>query len=245
MLSIILKKSLFSEGHEIVTMYSRELGKVRGIARSIKSPKSKLSFALQSLFYTDVDLLQGKMNTIKGVKAVNTFTNIYADSEKVYLALFATEIILKSTADEQPNEELFDLYLSFLEHLNNTSGEHPCAGIYALKALALNGYALNYRNCSICGINFNDGAEVSFSNRKSGFIGEECRDKVSDAYLISRGLHRALLEGENIPAENFKQAFELMDKSNVRHKELQKLVESFLTYILERNLNTPAYLGTL
>lgn len=240
MLSIILKKNIFSEGNEIITMYSRELGKVRGVARSIKSPKSKLSFALQNLFYTDVDLLPGKIPTIKGVKALNTFSNIYADAEKVYQALFATEIILKSTADEQSNEVLFDLYLNFLEHLNFSGlpEEHICANLFALKALAANGYALSYEKCSVCGISLNSEADNSFSNRKSGFVGPECREKVPDAYAVSKKLYQTLARAQG---STFKQ----FDKSDLDAKELKKLVESFLTYILERNLNTPAYLGTL
>ncbi|MDB4940414.1 MAG: repair protein RecO [Candidatus Doudnabacteria bacterium] len=246
MQAIILKKNIFDEGHEIITMYTRELGKVRGVARSIKSPKSKLSFGLQSLFYTDVDILPSrKLATIKGVKALDTFSNIYNDGDKVYLALYATEVILKSTADEQPNEELFDLYLEFLQHLDkSTSSEHACADLFALQSLALNGYALSYNKCAICGKDLIQSSEDSaaqqlfFSNRKSGFVCSDCVEKVTDAQNVSIVLYKALSDAKSI---DFKQ----IDRSNLDLKELRKLTESFLTYILERNLNTPSYLGTL
>src|SRR5579884_2891176 len=82
--SIILKKSSFSEGSEIITMYTREHGKVRGFARSIKSPKSKLAFGLQPLFYSDVDLVRTKKNFVfKGVKPLNTFKDLRENSNAV------------------------------------------------------------------------------------------------------------------------------------------------------------------
>jgi DNA repair protein RecO (recombination protein O) len=250
MQAIILKKNIFDEGNEIITMYTRELGKVRGVARSIKSPKSRLSFGLQSLFYTDVDLLPSrKLATIKGVKALNTFPNIYFNPDKVYLALYATEILLKSTADEQPNEDLFDLYHQFLEHLNSTNeegveaieGAHSCADLFALKSLALNGYALSYNTCIFCSKNLNTSEEVTdlyFSNRKGGFVCSDCSGKVVDAKKVSADIYQLLFDSDNL-------SFDEIDQRGLKLTELRKLSESFIVHILERNLNTSSYLGTL
>jgi DNA repair protein RecO (recombination protein O) len=238
MQAIILKKNIFSEGNEIITMYTRELGKVRAVARSIKSPKSKLSYGLQGLFHTDVDILLSKqLSTIKGVKALNTFTNIYSNEKKILLAFYAVEIILKSTADEEPNEQLFDLFLNFLSHLDQSNREnHPCADIFVLNALALNGYALNYDKCAMCGKDLLE--EVYFSNRKSGFVCAECGEKSTDGKRVSKNLYSALTTSPDLD-------YESLDQQRFDSSELHKLTESFATHILERNLNAAGYLGTL
>ena len=127
MQAIILKKTPFSEANEVVSMFSRELGKVRAVARAVKSPKSKMAFALQPLFLSEIELLPAKnMPSIIGVKQLDTFKNIQNDLNKIYAAMFGAELMLKSTADEQPNEKLFDLYLNFLQHLDREIGRASC-----------------------------------------------------------------------------------------------------------------------
>lgn len=240
MQAIILKKNIFSEGNEIITMYSRELGKIRAVAKAVKSPKSRLSFGLQNLFLTDVDvLISKKLSTIKGVKALETFPNIYSDEQNILLALYATEIILKSTPDEEKNENLFDLYLNFLRHLNTRqdSGHGPCADVFVLEALAESGYALSVEKCAVCGRHV-DGAEAHFSNRNGGLICAECARKVTDARPVSE-LAAAILR--QTPPADFCSA----DSSGVNGAELHKLADNFAAYILERDLNASGLLSTL
>ncbi len=240
MQAIILKKNIFSEGNEIITMYTRDLGKVRAVARSVKSPKSRLSFGLQSLFHTDVDFLPShKLATITGVKPIDTFKNIYTDSEKINLALYAAEIVIKSTPDEQSNAELFDLLLDFLQHLNNSvSSKHPCADLFAIKALAANGYALDFEKCVVCSQELVSTTNLGFSNRKNGFLCSNCVVAVGDATPIGHEIYKALAEGRD---GNFDQ----IDTSSIDLKNLHRLTNSFAEHILERNLNSGAYLGKI
>src|SRR5665213_380175 len=106
MLAVVLKKNVFAEGSEVVTLYSRDEGKVRAVARSVKSSKSKLSFGLQDLFLSDVEVSvsrrSGSMGTVTGVKPVNTFMHMRESDVAVHLALFATELLLKATPDHEP-----------------------------------------------------------------------------------------------------------------------------------------------
>ncbi len=243
MRSIILKKNIFSEGNEIITIFTRDLGKIRVVARSIKSPKSKLSFGLQSLFYTDVDFLTGsKLPIITGVKPISVFKNIYGDSEKINLALYGAEILLKSTADEQPNPALFDLFLSFLEHLNvEGASNHLCGSFFALRALAANGYALSFESCAVCGKALaSDSAEeqINFSNRRNGFVCLSCLEKVSDSTTVEPGLYQVLRRNQG-------SSFDQVDRENIDASQLHRLVRPFLEHILERNLNSAGYLGKM
>ena len=41
--AIILKKQPYREGDEIITLFTKEGGKIRCLAKSVKSPKSKLA----------------------------------------------------------------------------------------------------------------------------------------------------------------------------------------------------------
>jgi DNA repair protein RecO (recombination protein O) len=240
MQAIILKKNIFSEGNEIITLFTRELGKVRAVAKSVKSSKSNLAFGLQSLFYTDVDiLLSRRLSTIKGVKALDTFKNIYGDPQRTMVALYATEIILKSTADEQPNPELFELFLNFLKHLDlSESSTHSCVDLFAMEALALNGYAITTERCVICRKTLSDTAQIFFTSQKGGFLCTECSLRIPDARTVSPVVYQTI-------NQNRQSDFDKIDQITEGQHELHKLSESFITYILERNLNTSGLFGKL
>lgn len=266
MQAIILKKNLFDESSEIVTLYARDQGKVRVVARSVKSSKSKLAHALESLFYSEVEVFPGrsKLPTITGVKPISTFKNLRSDLGKIYLALFASELVMKSTADEQPNPELFESFLGLLEHLDkstlNAAGTgaiaaskeaHPCADIFAINLLAQTGYALTFEKCAVCGkalgeLDQNTTAEgIYFSNRKGSFVCAVCSSKISDAQLIPAELFNFLKNSDSKTYEQLDQIGQIQLAAEQLQKQLHAFVDSFASHILERNLNASKYLGTL
>lgn len=239
MKAIILKKNLFSEGSEIITFYTRDFGKIKAVARSVKSARSKLAFALQSLFYSEIELSSrsGKLATlspISGVRPIETFKRLRKDNSRVFRALHATELILKSTADEQPNPDLFDEYLGYLTHLNEYPLEHKgCADVFTLRALGHVGYTVQFSKCLVCSKGLEPGSGIYFSNRKGGLLCEECASKSADAKRISSELAKALAQPLS---------YEQWDQGNMPSSELHNLAESFAKHILERDLNAGKYL---
>lgn len=244
MQAIVLKKTLFEEGSEIITFYSREKGKIRGVAKSVRMPKSKLSFGLQTLFCSEIDLVEsGKLDLIRGVRPLNTFRTLREDLEKVYLAMFATEIILKSTPDEEPNPDLYDLYYSFLDYLDRIPEQkkYHSVDVFALKAMALIGYQAELKKCAVCGKNlaasFNsaEAEDVYFSNSKGGVLCEVDGVKGSDAKMLNPEIYRFLLNFDTL-------GFAGADQQELPGDQLHSLVSSFVTYILERDLKSGRYL---
>lgn len=248
MQAIILKKNIFDEGNEIITFYTREQGKVRAVARAIKSTKSKLAHGLEQLFHTEVEILPNhKLPLIVGVKPLSTFKNLRQDLQKVYAALFAAELILKSTADEQRNEKLFDDFLALLQHLDqeehsssqsSLDSTHLCSDIFALRLLALTGYALTFEQCAICGKDLSSESKIFFSNRKGSFICENDSQKIVDAQRVSLELYQFL---RTIDSQDYTE----IDENKVAPQPLHAFVDAFATHILERNLNASKYLATL
>ena len=244
MKAIILKKNLFSEGNEILTMYTRELGKVRAVARSVKSPKSKLAYALQTLFFTELEMLPNKkLAAITGVKPLDVFQNIYANPQKVAYAMYATEVLLKSTADEEENTEIFDLFLELLRHVDRSKHlKHVCVDIFVLELLALSGYALTVHSCVLCAKKLTE--DISFSNRKGGFVCKDCALKVSDASRVSEPVYLLIAKHANL--KSTQEDFEEIDNGALEFAgEVHRITESFAKHILERDLNTSGLLGKL
>ena len=177
MLAIILKKIIFAEGSEVVTLYSRDDGKVRAVARSVKSAKSRLAFGLQDLFLSEVEVAVSRRShslpVITGVRPVHTFMRLRESDEAVHLALYATELLLKSTPDHEPQPRLYDLFAAYLAHLDSDARvRHAlCRTCYTLRFLDLLGYGLDLEHCVVCKNFLGDGpGHANFSARKSGSV---------------------------------------------------------------------------
>lgn len=117
---IILKKQNYKEADQIITLWTREAGKVRILARSIRLPKAKLSYSVQDLSLVEVDLAgRGNMMTLIGSKIVKQYKNLMTDLPKASRGFYAAELMMKMTADEHPNPQAFDLLAEFLSAEND------------------------------------------------------------------------------------------------------------------------------
>lgn len=141
--AIILKKQPFGEADEIITFFTRESGKLRGLAKSVKLAKSKLQNSLQSLFVVQISLAgKGHLPQIIAAEPQKVFSGLRQDLEALKGAFYAAELVLKFTPDAQKDEGLFDLLAGFLEFLDS----HPSsreAGLAKLKIdfLQLEGFS--------------------------------------------------------------------------------------------------------
>ncbi len=116
--AIILKKQPFGEADEIITFFTRESGKLRGLAKSVKLSKSKLQNSLQSLFVVQISLAgKGHLPKIIFAEPQKVFSGLREDLEALKYAFYASELVLKFTPDAQKDEGLFGLLVGFLEFL--------------------------------------------------------------------------------------------------------------------------------
>ncbi len=127
---VILKKQNYREADQIVTLWTREAGKVRVMARSVRLPKAKLCYSIQDLSVVEVELAgRGSMMTLIGAKIVNQFKNLMTDLPKASRGFYAAELMMKMTADENPNPEAFDLLVGFLSRENESEPSNDYIGV--------------------------------------------------------------------------------------------------------------------
>ena len=119
---IILKKQALGESDEIVTFYTKEQGKIRALAKSVKSSKSKLQQRLQALFLVNFTLTSSKLPKIIFVEPLSVFMNLRENLPGIKAAFVACELVLKFAPDEQKNVPLFQALVDFFEFLNGEVG---------------------------------------------------------------------------------------------------------------------------
>lgn len=139
---IVLKKQNYREADQIVTVWTREAGKVRVMARGLRLGKSKLAFSMQDLSLVDFEVAgKRSLPSLISAKSRKIFPKLRDDLPKTVAAFYATELMLKMTADEQPNEDAFDLLADFLEFLNSSDISRQPAFV------AVDSFSLRLMNC--------------------------------------------------------------------------------------------------
>jgi DNA repair protein RecO (recombination protein O) len=224
--AIILKKQPFNEADEIITLFTKEQGKVRVLAKSIKLSKSKLQSRLQMLFLVNV-ILAGKSSLPKIIscEVVEVFENLRQNLAAVKLAFLASELVIKFTADEQKNQQLFESLNSFLNCLNNPLEELNFQFALAkFKLETLNSVGLGIHST----VSENINQPIYFSPASGGFS----QTKTGLGVLVTPLVYQAFLN-LYVNGYNFK---------NNAVDELNRLFTSFIEYQLERKIKSEKFL---
>ncbi|MBU3965540.1 DNA repair protein RecO [Patescibacteria group bacterium] len=116
---IVLASDDFKEKDRILTIYTKEFGKIRAISRGSRKIDSKLAPHLEVLSYSNLMLFSGKsLITITGAFEIKNFRNLKNSAEKLSAALYLAELLNRATFENLPDEEIFNLLLDLLKYLD-------------------------------------------------------------------------------------------------------------------------------
>lgn len=234
--ALVIKKQPLGEADEIVTLFSREQGKLRAVAKSSKLATSKLQYALQPLFLIDV-AISGNNNLPKLIHAsiIESYSNLYSHPQRVLAWFVVAELLIRLLPDNQPNKNLYDSVLSFLAFLNSAkdlSNSAVEAGLLKFKLSAM----------SKTGLEIHDVAQLQpdktllFSPSKGGFYYDSATGSGgADSVTVKEPVWQNF--------QDLKSAdFSKLPKSNPWLAELSKLISNFISYHLEREIKSEKYL---
>jgi DNA repair protein RecO (recombination protein O) len=117
--AIILKYSDTNEADRILTIYSKERGKINVSAKGVKKLESKLRYSIEPISYVQMILVEGKNFLIlKDAVLIEQFLNIKKDLEKIKIAKKLTDFIDEAMAGEEKDEDVWFLILKTFKTLN-------------------------------------------------------------------------------------------------------------------------------
>ena len=226
---IILKELNTGEADKIVTIFSRDAGRLTAVARSAKRPKSKLSAGTQFICYSDFVLFKGKnMYILDSCELLEPFYEIRNDIVKLTYSAHFVDIVNDVIQENQPDKRVLELLLNSLHMLAKTDRlPELIKCIFELRLLSIAGYAPFVQGCAICGKEEED--DVLFSFKKCGFIcgSGECMENDRNAMKIEPGTAKAI---RHIVCSEKEKLFNF----NVSSKVLEELVIISSKYLREQ-----------
>ena len=117
---IVLARRNFGEADRILSIYSKNHGRISVIAKGIKRPISRKRGHLEVFGHIKFQIADGKgIGILTEVETLNNFGIIRKDLKKISLAYYFTEVIGKITHEHERNDGIFELILNYLEKLQN------------------------------------------------------------------------------------------------------------------------------
>jgi DNA repair protein RecO (recombination protein O) len=115
---IVLKRINFGEADRIITLYTKNFGKITAIAKGVRKMTSRKRGSLEIFNLVEFFAARGKaMDVITEVETLKTYESWRKDLHKVGIAYEMAEMVDRLTVEESDQEEIFDLLSSSLEKL--------------------------------------------------------------------------------------------------------------------------------
>ena len=175
---INLKSYNISEADKIIVMYSKEKGLIKGVAKGIKKTTSKLGGRMDMLVANKLMLNKGKsLDTICQAEALNTFFSLRNDMNKLFYAMYCSEIVANFGIENDPNSvEIYNLFYNFLEKISTAKTKEEamlCVLRFQLKIMDITGYSLELHDCVKC-MKEPNSEDIYFSIEQGGILCKEC-----------------------------------------------------------------------
>lgn len=172
---IVIRTSDYGESNKIVTLYTREFGKLGVMARGAKKTNSRLSAVSQIFTYGYFLVQTGTgLGTMQQGEMISSMRLIREDIFKTGYASYVVELLDKGTDEKIRNPFLFELLNQTLNYINDDNDIDIITNIFEMKMLNVIGLYPVLNECAICGSK--DG-RFAFSIRENGLICHRCYEK--------------------------------------------------------------------
>lgn len=169
---IVIKAISYGESNKIVTLYTKEAGKVTAMAQGAKKPRSRLIAVTQPFTHGFFLIRQGRgMGTLSQGDSIESMRFLREDLEATAYASYIVEMVDRLTEGNEQVFGVYDLLYEALHAINEQYDPEAIALFVEWKLLPIGGIHPIVHECANC--HATDG-EFGFSFRETGFLCHRC-----------------------------------------------------------------------
>lgn len=183
--AIILRQFHFAEVDKLLTLFTREQGKLKAIAKGASRPGSKLGGHVEPLTFSSLMLARGRnLDIVTQGQIVESYSELKSDLERSACGLYILELVDLFTVEGNEDSGLFDLLLETLSQLADCKNTPALLHYFELQLLGHVGYRPRLHRCASCGATLQPVVNC-FSFPHGGVICPTCGRGEEEAFAIS------------------------------------------------------------
>lgn len=225
---IILAYKDYKEADRLITVYTRDLGKLQVVAQGVRKIKAKLAGHLELFNISDLQLIARRNSRLLVTSAINcdVFSGIKSEERKLNIAFALSRIADEATLEEQRDERIFHLITESLRFLDSCPRNYELVYYYfVFNILGFLGYQPMLKNCVRCGNELNP-EKIYFSFSQGGVACESHRQQ-KDIRIMPNTIKVLRLLGEG--------NLDIVDKLDFKKEvvdELKIITQAYLQFTL-------------
>lgn len=227
--AIVLHTWDFAEHDRIVSLYSRDFGRIQGIAKNAKRSRKRFGGALEPFSHVNSFLTikenQGLVR-LERCDILRVFPELALDMQKLLFGSCFLELVYRLCPERQQSPEVFSLLLSFITRLAEQTCRQDVVQLYVLRFFGLLGYQPQFSACVRCKKVFSIDRPYLFSVSGGGIVCPACRGRQADGVPLSAGTIRVFQQAQHMDIEKL----DRIHLSPEARAEGTRILEGFLEY---------------
>ncbi len=239
--AIILRQRRLGEADGILTLYTPAFGKLDAKAKGVRKTTSRMSGHLQPLTRCMLQMAQGHVSDIvTGCETLDSFQPLREDLELLSRAIYVCELTDKMIPERLPGYPTYRLLLDTLRRLEKDEHTDAALRFFEMRLLDQSGFRPEIERCVACGAAL-QAEQNFFAPQAGGAVCRACVPGLAGPRVLSLNalkVLRLLQRGSYNDIARLKMAPELAE-------EIERHLRSYLVYVLERDLNSAAFIEKL
>ena len=234
--AIVLKTIDYGESDQIVTFYTREYGKIKGIAKGARRSKKRFVNALEPFSCSEINFSRHNpdhLDFIDGCDVSCHFPGIRSNLEKTLAASYLIELVDQFTPENKKSEGSFKLLHDFLVLLEKRALSEALLRFFEIRLLRIAGYDPVLDYCLSCKATLESGKTYRFDSLKGGIVCNSCKTG-PDTIPVSLGTIKTLVMGRAMETESLGRLLFTARSA----EESSRLLSQFIRHILGRELKS-------
>ena len=239
-LGFVLRREDVRETSVLLTVYTRDFGKLRLISKGVRSPDQRFISAYELFALDDIVFYEKKKKGalfLSQCELVEFFPKVRESLERLSYATYFVEFLNFVTEPQDKNALLFELLENCIRLLSSSASPKRVARIFEIKLLSQLGFMPRLKSCANCDKSL-EKAKVRFSFSSGGVLCENCFAKDRKARPILQGTVNFLTHIEDLPFDRIKN----IKVARPVGREVESLLKSFITYHLDIRLKTRSFI---
>lgn len=236
--AIVLRHTEWGEADRLLVLFTPRLGKLRALAKGVRKIRSRKAGHLEPFTRATLLLARGRdFFIVTQAETVDPHLALREDLTRLGYASYVVELLDRFTYEEGENLQLYRLLAETLGRLNTETDLAIALRYYEIRLLDQLGYRPQLFHCLRCGREIQP-VDQFFSFAQGGVLCPTCGPQMPEAFPIQVDVLKYL---RHFQRSSYAEAGRAR-LSPTLNLELEQLLQRYFTYLLERSLNTPAFL---
>lgn len=227
---IVIRATDYGEGNRILTVLTKQSGKMSMMARGAKKPKSRFAALSQPFTCAEFVIFRSSsraMGTINSGELIHSHHTLREDLMLSAYAAYMAELVNRLTTDGDVIPGLYDQLLAAFRALEEGKDAEILTHVIEMNMLAVAGFMPELYTCVICGSTTHPLG--SLSAEQGGAVCIQCKGKVTSAMAVTPAVLKLLRALQQIDLRRLGN----IQISGATREKLQQFIRTYMDIHLQ------------